>query len=97
MHQLPDKSRHGWALLAILAIAALLRLAQLNVQSLSMDEVKDLATARGGWATIQNAENRFPPLYHTLLWGWLQVVPVDLEGRGFSALCGVLTVFAAND
>jgi hypothetical protein len=81
-------------LVGVLAVAAIIRLAQLNAQSLTMDEVKDLAMARGSYAELQASEDRFPPLYHTLLHGWLMVVHWDETGRGFSALCGVLTVVA---
>lgn len=81
---------------AILLLAAAVRLAQLNAQSLTMDEVKDLALARGGVAQLQASEDRFPPLYHTLLDGWLKLVPWDAQGRGFSMLCGVLTVVAVG-
>lgn len=58
-----------------------------------MDEVKDLATAHGGWSSISGAENRFPPLYHLLLNGWLALVPNDSSGRLFSVLCGLATVW----
>jgi hypothetical protein len=94
--ELRAMSQQRLAFVAILIVAAALRLAQLNTQSLSMDEMKDLATARGGWASIQAAENRFPPLYHALLWGWLRAVPVDADGRGLSTLCGVLAVAAVG-
>jgi hypothetical protein len=82
------------ALAAILIAAAAIRLAELNVQSLSSDEVKDLAMARGGVARLAASDDRFPPLYHALLSGWLRLVPWDETGRGFSVLCGVLTVAA---
>lgn len=77
---------------AIILFAIVLRFAQLDAQSLTMDEVKDLEIARGGWTAIQNSEDRFPPLYHLLLGGWLKIMPWDETGRDFSALCGVLTV-----
>jgi hypothetical protein len=86
----------GAALVAILILAAIVRLTQLNAQSLSMDEVKDLQLARAGVANLQTSEDRFPPLYHLLLGAWLKVVPADATGRGFSALCGVLTVAAVG-
>jgi hypothetical protein len=89
----------GWgraALALIVVLAAVVRLAQLNAQSLSMDEVKDLAMARGSVADLQISEDRFPPLYHTLLHEWLRVVSRDVTGRGFSTLCGVLTVVAVG-
>jgi hypothetical protein len=81
-----------WALAGVLLLAVAMRLSQLGAQSLTMDEVKDLSIARGGWAAISSGENRFPPLYHSLLAAWLKIVPWDATGRGFSVLCGVLTV-----
>lgn len=83
-----------WGIVAILLIAAVVRFSQLNVQSLTSDEVKDLAMARGGVAALAESEDRFPPLYHALLGAWLRLVPWDATGRGFSAVCGVLTIAA---
>lgn len=80
----------------ILLAAAVLRLALVNAQSLSMDEVKDLRTARGGFTEILNAEDRFPPLYHSLLSVWLRLCGWDETGHVFSVLCGVLTVWVAG-
>jgi hypothetical protein len=88
--------RRKWIATAILVVAAALRLGQLDAQSLSMDEIKDLAMARGGVVALQDTSDRFPPLYHVLLGQWLKVVPWDETGRGFSALCGMLTVVAAG-
>jgi 4-amino-4-deoxy-L-arabinose transferase-like glycosyltransferase len=82
------------AIALILLVATVLRLGQLNAQSLSMDEARDLEIARGGVASLGASENRFPPLYHVLLSTWLKVVPWDATGRGLSALLGVLTVLA---
>jgi hypothetical protein len=81
---------------AIMVVAAVLRLLQLNAQSLSMDEVKDLEIARSGWTAMQTSEDRFPPLYHLMLGAWLKAVPWDETGRGLSVLCGVLTVAAVG-
>jgi hypothetical protein len=83
-----------WGIAAMLLVAAVVRFGQLNAQSLTSDEVKDLAMARGGVAALAESEDRFPPLYHALLGAWLRVVPWDTTGRGFSAVCGVLTVAA---
>lgn len=88
------RERVAWVV--ILVLAAALRLAQLNAQSLSMDEVKDLAMARGSVADLQGSEDRFPPLFHMLLHEWLRAVPSDETGRGFSTLCGVFTVVAVG-
>ena len=89
-----DARRATLAFVAVLALAAVVRLLQLNAQSLTSDEVKDLSMARGGVVQLQSSEDRFPPLYHVLLGAWLKLVPWDSTGRGFSALCGVLTVAA---
>lgn len=57
-----------------------------------MDEAYDLLTVRSGWQGILDAENRFPPLYHFLLRGWLLLAPFDETGRVFSCLCGTALV-----
>lgn len=94
----PDAAarQRKWIAAAILVLAAALRLGQLDAQSLSMDEVKDLAMAAGGVTALQDSSDRFPPLYHVLLGQWLKVVPWDETGRGFSTLCGMLTVVAVG-
>lgn len=88
--------RQQIALASIVLLAAVVRLAQLNAQSLSMDEARDIEIARGGVASLRTSEDRFPPLYHLLLGVWLDAIPADPTGRGFSVLCGVLTVLAVG-
>jgi len=91
----PDRPRLlRWGIAAILVVASVVRFTQLNAQSLTSDEVKDLGMARGGIVALAESEDRFPPLYHALLGVWLRVIPWDVTGRGFSAVCGVLTVAA---
>jgi uncharacterized membrane protein len=92
----PSTAASAAALIGILILAAIVRLGQLSAQSLSMDEVKDLELARAGAVSLQISEDRFPPLYHLLLGAWLKVIPGDATGRGFSTLCGVLTVGAVG-
>jgi len=78
--------------LVIFTPALLLRLLLSDSQSLTMDELFDLETARSGWYGIIRAENRFPPLYHWTLLGWWQWAGSDTTGRIFSALCGTALV-----
>ena len=78
--------------LAILVLAAMLRVGLADAQSVSMDEVWDIQTARQGWRAILDGDNRFPPLYHVLLWSWWQVFPGDVTGRLLSVVFGSLLV-----
>lgn len=81
-------------LAAVLAVALLIRLAGLNADSFSMDEVTDLLIARLPLRQIVGLPDGFPPLYHILLKGWLAVWQTPLAARWLSALLGVVTVYA---
>jgi 4-amino-4-deoxy-L-arabinose transferase-like glycosyltransferase len=91
---LDGKSRR--LLAVVLLVGAVLRIVQIPLQSLTMDEVYDLGIARGGWKAIAEGENRFPPLYHILLAGWLKVCPWDQTGRGLSVVFGLMTILATR-
>ncbi len=85
-------------LLAILAVAAALRLWNLDAASLWYDEVVTMRVARGeGAAAIIERLDRIDgtraPLHPLVLHAWLRLFgPSDLAGRAFSALCGLATV-----
>ena len=56
----PASATGGAVFIGILILAAVVRLAQLNAQSLSMDEVKDLELARAGVAKPANLRGSLP-------------------------------------
>ncbi len=83
---------------AILSVAAGLRLWNLNAASLWYDEVVTMQVARAdGPAALVERLDRIDgtraPLHPLVLHAWLRVFgPSDLAGRAFSALCGLATV-----
>ena len=81
-------------LLGALSLALAIRLAGLNFQSFSMDEVTDLEIARLPVEQIAFLADGFPPLYHLLLKGWLMVWGTPLAARWLSVLLGLVTVYA---
>lgn len=78
----------------MLAVALAVRLAGLNFESFSMDEVTDLRIARLPVQQIVRLADGFPPLYHLLLKGWLMVWGTPLAARWLSVLLGLVTVYA---
>jgi hypothetical protein len=86
-------------LIAILLLAAMLRLAYIDGPSLFYDEVivMQLATAPGPLTLLKrlpDLDATRAPLHPLVLQGWLFLFgPTPLAGRVFSAVCGVLTVF----
>jgi 4-amino-4-deoxy-L-arabinose transferase-like glycosyltransferase len=81
-------------LIAVLAVALAVRLAGLNFESFSMDEVTELQTTRLLAQQIVLLADGFPPLYHLILKGWLMVWETPLAARWLSALLGLVTVYA---
>ena len=79
-------------LAAVLVLAIAVRAAGLNEQSLSMDEVAELAIAEGSLSSILVARDGFPPLYHFVLHAWSAAFPGDLAARCLSAIIGALSV-----
>ncbi len=85
-------------LLAILIVAAGLRLWSLDAASLWYDEVVTMQVARaeGPSAMIERLDRidgTRAPLHPLVLHGWLRLFGgSDLAGRAFSALCGLATV-----
>ena len=85
-----------WILGGITLLAALLRFATLDVQSIWLDESATLRLLRPGlWDTLSQlpGSESAPPLYYVLAWAWTRVLgtgTVDL--RSLSAVFGTLTV-----
>ena len=86
------RSRTKYYLAAVLLLAIVVRVAGLDEQSLSMDEVAELSIAEGSLSSILVAHDGFPPLYHFVLHAWSAVFPGDLAARYLSVLIGALSV-----
>ncbi|HEX6433607.1 MAG TPA: glycosyltransferase family 39 protein [Gemmatimonadales bacterium] len=80
-------------LIAVLALAFAVRVAGLNFESFSMDEVTELQTTRLPLPRIVLLPDGFPPLYHILLKGWLMLWGTPLAARWLSAVLGLVTVY----
>ncbi|MEO8423560.1 MAG: glycosyltransferase family 39 protein [Actinomycetota bacterium] len=82
--------------LLVVALGALLRLYRIGAQPLWLDEATSLHFARQtlgelwSWSTIVDPGN--PPLYYSLLHGWLVFGNGEASLRLLSALFGVLTI-----
>jgi hypothetical protein len=93
----PAPARRWWPLLALLALAATLRFATLDLQSLWYDEAfTPTHVLHGGLgATLRamvHTENT-PPLYYILLWLWTRAFGTGaIALRSLSALAGVAMV-----
>ena len=87
----------GWPLAALVAAAAVVRFATLDVQSLWYDEGQTVDVLRAGLGdligtAVPDTQN-FPPLYFVLAWAWTKVFGLGEVGlRSLSALCGTLAV-----
>jgi mannosyltransferase len=84
------------AVLLVIALGAFLRLYRIGAQPLWVDEASSLRFARGSltrlwsWSTLVDPGN--PPLYYSLLHGWLAFGDSEASLRLLSALFGVLTI-----
>ena len=93
----PDRRTAYILLVAIVLIAALIRLPTLGAQSLWLDEVASYLQARGGLVEMiqATAEDNYPPLHNIVLW-----LSIKLLGEGEwalrmpSAVTGILNVAA---
>lgn len=83
-----------WFVAGIAVLAIAMRALFIGRQSFTMDELAELAIARGEWGPITWAADGFPPLYHLLLREWLEAFGRDSSARWLSVLLGLLTVFA---
>ncbi|MGZ4333402.1 MAG: glycosyltransferase family 39 protein [Gaiellaceae bacterium] len=84
------------AVLALTALAAVLRLVTLGLQSYEFDEAATLYVIRGSFTEMLHGVAQYestPPLYYVLAWVWVKVFGSAEAGlRLFSALAGVATV-----
>jgi hypothetical protein len=99
-HAATERWQRLWPLAALLALAAALRFATLDLQSLWYDEaftpVHVLHSGLGATLrTVVHTENT-PPLYYILLWAWSRVFGSGaVELRSLSAIAGLGTVAVA--
>lgn len=95
---LPDSAgqekrrRFSFGIVLIMLLAIGLRVWGLQVQSFTMDETTELGIARTSIGQIILKKDGFPPLYHILLRGWLQVFHSDEAARWLSVLFGGLSI-----
>jgi mannosyltransferase len=86
----------GHAILAVTVLAAVLRFATLDHQSLWLDEsyaIEDVARPFGAMLEWVRVKEGSPPLYFVLAWGWAKVFGSgDVGLRSLSALAGTATV-----
>jgi mannosyltransferase len=83
-------------LIALTMLAAALRFATLDVQSIWLDESATIILVHRGFSGmlshLSNSESA-PPLYYVLVWAWTKVLGAGAIGfRSFSAVVGTLTV-----
>lgn len=77
---------------SILVVALVLRWLGLHEQSLTMDEIADIASAAAPVRSVIHTPDGFPPLYGVLLHGWLTVVPGEDNARWLSLLLGLIAI-----
>jgi len=81
---------------ALTVLAAVLRFATLDVQSIWIDESATLILVHRGFSGMLShlsASESVPPLYYVLVWAWTKVFGAGVLGfRSFSAVAGTLTV-----
>ncbi|MAT69376.1 MAG: hypothetical protein CMJ58_07590 [Planctomycetaceae bacterium] len=88
------RARSAGALLAITVLALLLRGWGLHGTGFTADEVDELHSAHAPLVSIvlDDDEDRFPPLYRTLVALWMRALGTDLASRWFNVVCGVTAV-----
>ena len=79
---------------AVLLLAAALRLPGLDEQSLWPDEVYSVEAARWPVPVLLTAEDPHPPLFGLILKALDRLGPSDLHGRWVSAIAGIAAVGA---
>jgi mannosyltransferase len=88
--------RPATIVIALTVLAAALRFATLDVQSVWLDESATIILVRrglGGMLSHLSSSESAPPLYYVLVWGWTKLFGAGPLGfRSFSALAGTLTV-----
>jgi mannosyltransferase len=82
--------------LALTALAAILRFATLDVQSIWLDESATMILVHRGLSGLLShlpSSESAPPLYYVLVWAWTKVFGAGVLGfRSFSAFVGTLTI-----
>lgn len=82
--------------LALTALAAILRFATLDGQSIWLDESATMILVHrglGGLLSHLPSSESAPPLYYVLIWAWTKIFGAGVLGfRSFSALIGTLTI-----
>jgi len=76
----------------VLLLALAVRVAWLDCQSYSMDEVNEITLAHLSIPAIIHAGDSMPPLYPLVLKGWLTLWNTDLVARSLSVIFGVASV-----
>jgi mannosyltransferase len=83
-------------LVTLVVLAAILRFATLDVQSLWLDEAATVGLVRrdlGDMLSALPGAESSPPLYFVVAWLWAKLFGADALGlRSLSAVCGTLTV-----
>ena len=80
------------AIALVMGLATLLRVWGLESQSLTMDEIADVSSARQSLSSVIHVRDGFPPLYGLLVHGWVAAFPGEANVRWLSVILGVLTV-----
>lgn len=96
------RHRHDLVLLAILALALVVRLHHLMAEGLWTDEMISLYTSNPEASLRRTYDvlhfwDQTPPLYPVLLWLWLKLTGfTDVQARLFSVLGGMLSLVAIH-
>ena len=89
----PDRPLSGVRALGVaLILGTLARVSFVHAQSFTMDEISELRIAKQSVHAIIAEVDGFPPLYHLLLHGWLNLFGTDLAARWLSVIFGILTI-----
>ncbi len=96
LSQLQRISTTAWIVIGLTALAAALRFATLNVQSVWLDEAVTILLVHKGFfgmlSHLPTSESA-PPLYYIGVWGWTRIFGATVLGfRSFSALIGTVTI-----
>jgi mannosyltransferase len=94
--QRPRRPQPIEIVIGLTVLAAILRFATLNVQSIWADEAATVVLVRPGlhYLTSHIAYNETtPPLYFLLVWAWTKIFGASVLGfRSFSAVAGTVTI-----
>ena len=92
----PEPGHVVWILGGLTLLAAVLRFATIDVQSLWLDESATIRLLRPGlWDTLSQlpGSESAPPVYYVLAWAWTRIFGTGaMDLRSLSAVFGTLTV-----